>query len=153
MVSQCLQNNRTDPLTWICRWIHERADLRWYVWGSVRSGTVDQKHNVTWFTQAFRVLIVMKSENHPHLACCSWLSSKNDAFASILDDTYENWCTAIKNTKTHRDRLSSCLHFWKTVFIWLRQPVYWKPETSIQGHILNLVKRQHKSFTGFSYSS
>ena len=28
MVSQCLQNNRTDPLTCSCRWIHEGADLR-----------------------------------------------------------------------------------------------------------------------------
>ena len=103
MVSQCLENNRTDPLTCICRWIHERTDLWWYVWGSVCCGTVDQKHNTTWFTRVFRVLIVMRSEKHTHLSCCSWLSSKNDTFSSIVDDTYENWCAPIKNRKTLRE--------------------------------------------------
>ena len=34
------------------------------------------------------------------LACCSWLSSKNDTFARILDVTYELWCEPIKNTVT-----------------------------------------------------
>ena len=30
------------------------------------------------------------------------LSSKNDAFARMLDGTYELWCAHIKDTKSHR---------------------------------------------------
>ncbi len=56
MVVQCLENNGTDPLTNSCRWMHEGADLRWYVWGCVHTGTVHQKHNVTWLTRVFSVL-------------------------------------------------------------------------------------------------
>jgi hypothetical protein len=53
MVAQCLENNGTDPLTCSCRWMHEGADLRWYVWGCVRRGTAHQKHNATWLVRAF----------------------------------------------------------------------------------------------------
>ncbi len=45
---------------------------------------------------------LMRTEKHSHLACCSWLSSKNDAFARILDDAYGLWYTPTKNTRNHR---------------------------------------------------
>ena len=110
MVSQCVENNRTDPLIFSSRWLHEGADLSWYVWGHVRSGTAHQKHSATWFVRVFRVLTVTRAEKHSHLACCSWLSSKNDAFAHILDGTYELWWAPIKNTRSHcQDRCFSFL--------------------------------------------
>jgi hypothetical protein len=89
MVSQCVENNRTDPLTCNCRWMHEGEDMRSYVGGCVRSGTAHQKHKATCFERVFRVLTVMRSEKHAHLAYCSWLSSNNDTFERILDGTYE----------------------------------------------------------------
>ncbi len=49
MVSQCVENNRTDPLTCSCRWMHEGANLWSYVGGCVRRGTEHQKHKETWF--------------------------------------------------------------------------------------------------------
>jgi hypothetical protein len=102
MVSQCVENNRTDPLTYSCRWMHEGADLRSYVAGCVRSGTAHQKHKATCFARAFSALTDMRSEKHSHLAYCSWLTSNNDAFAHILHGTPELWCAHIKNTRIHR---------------------------------------------------
>ena len=84
MVSQCVENNRTDPLTYSCRWMHEGADLRSYVGGCVRSGTAHQKHKATCFARAFSALTDMRSEKHSHLAYCSWLTSNNGAFAQLL---------------------------------------------------------------------
>jgi hypothetical protein len=101
MVSQCVENNRTDPLTCRCRWIHEGADLRSYVGGCVRNGTAHQKRQATCFDRAFSALTDMRSEKHSQLAYCSWLTSNNDAFARILDDTPELWCTHFKNTRIH----------------------------------------------------
>ena len=101
MVSQCVENNRTDPLTCSCRWMHEGADLRSYVGGCVRSGTAHQKHKATCFARAFSDLTDMRSEKHSHLAYCSWLTSNNDAFARILDATHELWCAHFKNTRIH----------------------------------------------------
>ncbi len=101
MVSQCVENNRTDPLTCSCRWMHEGADLPSYVAGCVRSGTAHQKHKATCFARAFSALTDMRSEKHSHLAYCSWLTSNNDAFAHILDDTHERWCAHFKNTRIH----------------------------------------------------
>ena len=102
MVSQCVENNRTDPLTCSCRWIHEGADLRSYVGGCVRSGTAHQKLQATCFDRSFSALTDMRSEKHSHLSYCSWLTSNNDAFARILHGTPELWCTHIKNTRIHR---------------------------------------------------
>ncbi len=156
MVSQCLQNNRTDPLTWNCRWIRERADLWWYVWGSVRSGTVDQKHNTTCFTRSFRVLmshlIVMRSEKHSHLTCCSWLSSKEDTFTSILDDTYENWYTPIKNTKTHREH--RCFWF-LSLYVELHFHTLWMlyPHILIQLLTVLILLNPHIHFSSFKFCS
>ncbi len=101
MVSQCVENNRTDPLTCSFRWMHEGADLRSYVAGCVRSGTSHQKHKATCFARAFSALTDMRSEKHSHLAYCSWLTSYNDAFARILDSTHELWCAHFKNTRIH----------------------------------------------------
>ena len=101
MVSQCVENNRTDPLTCSCRWMHEGADLRSYVGGCVRSGTAHQKHKATCFARAFSALTDMRSERHSHFAYCSLLTSNNDAFARILDDTHELWCAHFKNTRIH----------------------------------------------------
>jgi hypothetical protein len=56
MVSQCLENNGTDPLTSYWRWMPEGTDLWWYVWGSVCIGTTHQKHNVTWFVRSCSTL-------------------------------------------------------------------------------------------------
>ena len=102
MVSQCVENNRTNPLTCSCRWMHEGADLRSYVGGCVCSGTAHQKYKATWFARAFSALTDMRSEKHSHLAYCSWLTSNNDAFARILDVTHELWCAHFKNTRIHR---------------------------------------------------
>ncbi len=102
MVSQCVENNRTDPLTCSCRWMHEGANLRSYVGGSVCSGTAHQKHKGTCSPRAFSALTDMRSEKHSHLAYCSWLTSNNDAFAHILDATHDLWWTHIKNTRIHR---------------------------------------------------
>ncbi len=71
--TKCLENNGTDPLTCSCRWKHEGADLWWYVWGFVRSGTTHQKHNATWLVRAFSV-----------------------------DDTNEIWCPPTIDTRRHR---------------------------------------------------
>ncbi len=60
------------------------------------------KQYSTWFVRVFRVLTVMRSDNHSYLTCCSRLSSKNDVFTHIVDVTYEIWCTPIKNTTHHR---------------------------------------------------
>ena len=103
MVSQCVEKNRTDPLTCSCRWMHEGADLRSYMAGCVRSGTAHQKHKATCFARAFSALTDMRSEKHSHLAYCSWLTSNNDAFSRILDGTYEIWCAHIKK---HENPLS-----------------------------------------------
>ena len=101
MVSQCVENNRTDPLTCSCRWMHEGADLRSYVGGCVRRGTAHQKHKATCFARAFSDLTDMRSEKHSHLAYCSWLTSNNDASSRILHGTHEIWCAHIKNTRIH----------------------------------------------------
>ena len=90
------------PLTYRDRWMHEGADLWSYVGGCVRSGTEHQKHKATCFTRPFSALTDMRSEKHSHLPFCSWLSSNNDAFARILDDTHDRWCANIKNTRIHR---------------------------------------------------
>jgi hypothetical protein len=57
----------------------------------VRIGTAHQKHKATCFARAFSALTDMRSEKHSHLAYCSWLTSNNDAFSRILDDTHEIW--------------------------------------------------------------
>ena len=80
------------------------------------SGTAHPKHNATWFVRAFRALTVLRAEKHSHLPCCSWLSSKNDAFARILDGTYELWCAPIQNTRSHlQDRCFWFLHYQGTL--------------------------------------
>ena len=105
MVSRCLENNRTDPLTYICRWIHEGSDLWWYMWRYVLSGTAHQKHKATWFVHDFRVLTLMRAENHSYLTGCSWLSSKNDAFTHNVDITYE----LLVHHKHEKSPSKSCL--------------------------------------------
>ena len=102
MVSQCVENNRTNPLTCSCRWMHEGADLRSYVAGCVRSGTAHQKHKATCFARAFSALTDMRSEKHSYLAYCSWLTSNNDVFVRSRDGTHDLWCAHIKNTRIHR---------------------------------------------------
>ncbi len=61
---------------------------------------------------------LMRTEKHSHLACCSWLSSKNDAFARILDGAYELWCAPTKNSRSHRQH--RCFWFlalsWQCIF-------------------------------------
>jgi hypothetical protein len=84
MVSQCVENNRTDPLTYNCRWMHEGTDLRSYVGGYVYSGTAHQKHKATCFDRDFSDLTDMRSEKHSYLGYCSWLTSNNDSFGHIL---------------------------------------------------------------------
>ncbi len=80
----------------------------------MRNGTVHQKHNATWLTRAFSALTEMRTEEHSHLSCCSWLSSKNDAFARILDDAYELWSAPTKNTRNHRQHR----FFWFLTLSW-----------------------------------
>jgi hypothetical protein len=101
MVSQCVKNNRTDPLTCSCRWMVEGEDLRSYVGGCVRSGTAHQKHKATCFARAFSTLTDMRSETYSHLTYCSWLTSNKNAFARIIDGTHDLWCAHIKNTRIH----------------------------------------------------
>ncbi len=96
-----MENKRTNPLTCRGRWMYEGADLRSYVAGCVRSGTAHQKHTGTCFVRAFSALTDMRSEKHSHLTYCSWLTSNNDAFTHILDDTHQLWCTHFKNTRIH----------------------------------------------------
>ena len=123
MVSQCVENNRTDPLTCSCRWMHEGADLRSYVGGCVRSGTAHQKHKATCFARAFSALTDMRSEKHSHLAYCSWLTSNNDAFSRILDGTHEIWCAHIKNTRIHRQY--RCFWFLLALYVELHFLTLW----------------------------
>ena len=169
MVSQCLENNRTDPLTCICRWIHERTDLWWYVWGSVSSGTVHQKHNTPCFTRDFRVLTVMRSENHSPFTCCSWLSSKNDNFVIILDDTSELRWSHIKNTRSHRqdhcfwflslyvelyfhtlNHIPDFLVFETRIFCTLSSETMWYPHILIQLLTVLILLQPHIHFSSCS---
>ncbi len=57
---------------------------------------------------------LMRTEKHSHLACCSWLSSKNDTFTHILDGTYEIWCEPTIDTRNHRQH--HC--FWFLTLSW-----------------------------------
>jgi hypothetical protein len=60
------------------------------------------------------LLSLMRTDKHSHLACCSWLSSKNDSFTRILDGVYELWCAPTKNTRSHRQH--RC--FWILALSW-----------------------------------
>ncbi len=66
------------------------------------------------------LLSLMRTENHSHLPCCSWLSSKNDVFGHILDVAYtrrtcswsqhESFCTSLRKyvVPVHSDWTSGC---------------------------------------------
>ncbi len=63
---------------------------------------------------------VMRAEKHSHLACCSWLSSKNDDFALILDDTYMNFVVYPSKTLevTVKIAVSGSSHCtWNSIFL------------------------------------
>jgi hypothetical protein len=54
----------TAPLTCICQWIREGAELSWYMWGCVRRKAAQRKHKGTSFPRSFRSSALMTGQNH-----------------------------------------------------------------------------------------